>query len=610
MLTGGPLELAKDMKAARAEDLNENEIVYIDRCVYEDEQRKEREKQNAAERRKLQKQTEDYQEIEQRRRRRATIVAGVTLLAIIATGWWGYRLWAQQISLGNAFAMTERGDEDAEKENFDEAIKKYTEAISINPSYEVAYYRRGRAYLEKRQFDKAHADFDAAIKLKADYAVAYVGRGDAYRLSPLPLSGRSYAEPRRELDMALADYNRAIELEPRLSDAYRNRGKVLAEQRNPDQALADYNRAIELSNDDPTAFLWRGAAYSMSGNYDRASDDFNRALTLKQNLKQDLSDVYINRGNAHLRRGDNGQAITEYSQALGQILYDPEVYYNRGFAYQNTGQDQLASDDYQQAFNLSQDKPEYSRINADASRRLKEIQANRTSMAHKNRGIAFLKRGGPRDNERAINEFTRALERIQYDPEVYLNRGVAYQNTGNAQLAGADYGKALTLSQDKPEHSSTKAEASRRLKEIQAPPPEDRQAPPRIHLRYQDRNDLAMLDKIADALKNQSNYKVVGRPEGLTQATTGEVRYFHKEDEPHAVRVKQIVERTLNNNRISKTIELRPLLRLSKGIGAPQGWIEVWLPSLPPPGYRPGIKNDPAKSASEAQQQSYKPIKD
>ncbi len=597
LLTGAPLELAKRWQSSRADDLNETETVYIIRCVDEEErrlreqiEREEREKRHDAERTELQQQTEvlikNTQTAARRGRRRVAIVAGLTLLALTAAGWWGYRQWALQ----KAAALTAEGTEAAANGDFDGAIEKYNKALNIYSPYEVAYYNRGRAYLEKRQFPKALADFDAAIKLKPDYAEAYVGRGDAYRLSPVPLSSHGNNAPTRELPMAEADYSRAIEIDPKLSDAYTRRGKVLAEQGKSDKAVTDYDHAIELSPNDSDALLWRGEARSMSGDYDRAFADFNQALTLKQSLKQDISDVYIKRGNAYLRRkgpGDNEQAINQYTQALGETLYDPEVYFNRGVAYQNIRQDQLAVADYQKAFTLSQGKPEYSAISAEALKRLREIQVNQTSIAHVNRGNFFVRRGGPRDNELAINEYALALEHIQYDPEIYLNRGEAYKKTSKFDDAKADFERAKSLSQYKPEYSKINADAIAQLKELQQlPAPTEGLARPvranaTIYLQYQDRKDLPMLDRIAAALKKQPNYKVAVGFQLVTQATSGDVRYFYGEDKSNAEMIKQIVENTFKENRIEQRIELLMPKNLSKNV--PQGWIEIWLPSLPSP---------------------------
>lgn len=508
LLTGALLKQAKDMKAERADDLNETEIVYINRCVAEEErrlheqvEREEREKRHVAERTELQQQTEvlikTSKKVVQRSRLGTAIVAVVTLLAVAAAIWWNQEREASQMSLQSAAAITAEGTEIA-KVNVDEAINKYNAAIRVDPSYVLAYLSRGRVYLERKQLDEALTDFDAVIKLNANDAAAYMGRGDVYW-------------QKRDFANALTAYNRAIEIDPRLSDAYVNRGKVFAEQGSRDKAMADYNRAIELSRDNPFAFLWRGNAYSTSGDYDRALADFEQALK----LKPDLSEAYIKRADA------------------------------------------------------------------------------------------LLKRGGARDSEQAVSDLNTAFSRdvdVSYDPKPYLNRGSAYKNIGKGQLAIADFEKAINLSQNKPEYSKIKDEASARLKDLKLKPPPTppvgSPAPPKanptIYLQYQGANDIAVLNKIAAALRKQPDYTV---PEGfqmVTQPTTGDVRYFHQEDEAKATKIKEIVENTLKANRIEKTLELKPLLRMGVTRGVPQGWIEVWLPSLPAPSLnirRPGERN-------------------
>ena len=52
---------------------------------------------------------------------------------------------------------------------FDQAIQRYSEAITINPDYADAYNNRGSAYLGKGEYERAIADFDKSIRLKPDY---------------------------------------------------------------------------------------------------------------------------------------------------------------------------------------------------------------------------------------------------------------------------------------------------------------------------------------------------------------------------------------------------------------------------------------------------------
>ena len=47
---------------------------------------------------------------------------------------------------------------------FEDCIKHYSMALSVDPSYVEAYNGRGQAYLETKKFDLALADFDQAIK--------------------------------------------------------------------------------------------------------------------------------------------------------------------------------------------------------------------------------------------------------------------------------------------------------------------------------------------------------------------------------------------------------------------------------------------------------------
>jgi tetratricopeptide (TPR) repeat protein/MinD-like ATPase involved in chromosome partitioning or flagellar assembly len=375
LLTGAPLELAKGWQSSRAEDLNEIEIAYINRCVAEEERRvreqidrDEREKRHAAERTELEQRTEVLIEKSQksmrRSRLRAAVAVGATVLALAVAALWVYQLLT---SLRDASAVTAKGDEEADKKNFDEAIKKYNEAIRLDPSFALAYYSRGRAHLGKESFDEALSDFNEAIRLDANYVKAYVGRGDVYW-------------QKRDLASALADYKRAIELDPKLSDAYTKRGKVLTEQNSLDKAVIDYDHAIELSPTDSTAFLWRGIARSKSGDYDRALADFNDAIELNPKL----TEAHIKRAEAlrlRDRSGDNDQAVDEYTKAINQTPYNPKIYIDRGEANLKSKRREQAIADFERARDLSEGEQKNDELNKSAKEWLQRIKPKSTIAA-------------------------------------------------------------------------------------------------------------------------------------------------------------------------------------------------------------------------------------
>ena len=82
------------------------------------------------------------------------------------------------------FACGNRGDEaptlKEKQQQYEEAIKCYTEAIKLKPDYAVIYNNRGVVYLKKGEFDNAIKDFDTAIQLQPDDARAYNNRGEVW----------------------------------------------------------------------------------------------------------------------------------------------------------------------------------------------------------------------------------------------------------------------------------------------------------------------------------------------------------------------------------------------------------------------------------------------
>jgi tetratricopeptide (TPR) repeat protein len=494
LLGGAPLELAKRWQSGRPDDFNENETDYINRSIAEEERRRR-------EHLEREEQTEVLIKTSQKSLRRnrlgAAIVTVVTLLALAVGGWWGYQ---RLISQRDAAAVTAKADEDADKKNFDEAIKKYTEAIGLDPSYAIAYYGRGSAYLEMGRLDEALADFNEAIRLDPIYRKPYIGRGDVYW-------------QKRDLTSALADYNRAIDMEPKLPDAYTRRGKVLAEQGRVDKAVIDYNHAIDLSPNDSTAYLWRGSARSKSGDYDRALNDFNNALELNPKLPE----AHIKRAEAFQLRnrfGDNEQAITEYTKAINQTPYDPKLYIYRAEAYVKSRKREQAIVDYEKARDLTEGDQKNAEINQTAKLELQKL------------------------NPKLVNPTT----------------------------------------------------------------PAD-QANPKIYLGFHDRDDVQMLGRIAAALRKQPNYTVGNGFTPAPDPTESDVLYYHKEDEANARKIKGIVEETLKAARIEQPLELKLSTKPGASKRAPQGWIEVWLPTLPKPAFRPARKNSPAQHEQGEQNQ-------
>jgi len=64
----------------------------------------------------------------------------------------------------------EKGMDNYNKKEYDQAIKEFTEVIKLNANFMEAYFYRGHAYSEKEDYDHAIADYEQALRLKPDLA--------------------------------------------------------------------------------------------------------------------------------------------------------------------------------------------------------------------------------------------------------------------------------------------------------------------------------------------------------------------------------------------------------------------------------------------------------
>ena len=225
------------------------------------------------------------------------------------------------------------------KGEHEEAIEKYSEAIELNPNYEIAYNNRGNAKNFLGLHQEAIADYDKTIELNPNYAIAYSNRG----LAKHELG--QYQE-------AIADYNKAIELNLNYADAYNNRGNAknfLGQHR---EAIADYDKAIELNPKYAEAYNDRGNAKIYLEIPPEAIADYDKAIELNPND----AEAYYNRGNAKNILGQHRGAIADYDKAIELNPNDAEAYHIRGIAKQALGRTQDADEDFKMAAKLRGDE--------------------------------------------------------------------------------------------------------------------------------------------------------------------------------------------------------------------------------------------------------------
>jgi tetratricopeptide (TPR) repeat protein len=233
-------------------------------------------------------------------------------------------------------------------------------------------------------------------------ALVYFKRGKAY------LEARTDA---RDLHLAIADLTQAIELNPNYAEAYHQRGIAFRRYGDLTSALADQSKVIEI---DPA---------------------FARA--------------YARRGDAHHLRKDAVRALADYDKAIELDPAYPVAYFNRALVHAVQGDTDRAASDLEQAFKLGGRDLDYVLYAPGQAEQARIILTQRIgrdpadAAAYYVRGLLYA---ASDERERAIADFTKAIEIDSGYADAYLARGRAYWSERfDDARALADYDKAIAL---------------------------------------------------------------------------------------------------------------------------------------------------------------------
>jgi tetratricopeptide (TPR) repeat protein len=353
--------------------------------------------------------------------------------------------------------------------HYDQSIKNYSQAISLNSGDPIGYYKRSQAYKAKRDDQRAQAD------LKSMAVVDPIFSAIAYRMNlqvsddsvisaydrfirqhpndPLVLLGRGEAYARRfkfgpanmvrdDYRSAIVDLDNTIKLEPKFAEAFNARAQLELSNDYDDEAIADFGNAIAIRPSYADAYFGRGEAYAAAGDYGLAVSDFDKVTT----LAPDAAQAYYQHGLADEAMEQPDKAITNYTDAI-RLSQNSATGVDLETAYQSRGMAYYAKQDYAAAV-------------ADFTRSIAQnkalndltVQGMEEAVAHGmefDSGFAdkFYRRGLAYSHEQdyfhAIADYTDAIKLSATVPaEYYDSRADAFNGIGSKDNAVADYNRA------------------------------------------------------------------------------------------------------------------------------------------------------------------------
>ena len=181
-----------------------------------------------------------------------------------------------------ALLFKNRGDKFYLKKKYEESLKDYNEAQTLDNKVQEVYLMKGFIYFRDKKYQEALDSFNHEIELNPLSEKAYFNR------SRVKSKMRDNAGSKKDL----AEYNRiklslikadkkpddASDLKTKYDEAYElYRKKKYAE------ALKELNSVLELNSKHVWSYYYRGLCYYRMKNYPSALSDFNSAIDLKDN---------------------------------------------------------------------------------------------------------------------------------------------------------------------------------------------------------------------------------------------------------------------------------------------------------------------------------------
>lgn len=276
---------------------------------------------------------------------------------------------------------------------------------------------------------------------------------------------------------ALGLFNKCIQANPAFAEAYLSRAATREQLKDLQGAHTDYGIFLELRPDQPEALYSLATLRYRLGMYTQAKEDFLKLLALPPGetntiyFKRSASSTGTNQittaqsaikpqlfnylGMVETKLKNYTQAVHWLDSAIRLQGRDPDYYVNRGIA-KAALQDSSALSDYKKALALNPDHVAalhniaiLKRGVGDGSESLDQLE--RAIESDSSMLFPYLERAYQRMEggyyKGALEDYNRALEISDKDPEIWMNRGIVKERTNDLKGAFSDYTQAIELNE-------------------------------------------------------------------------------------------------------------------------------------------------------------------
>ena len=285
----------------------------------------------------------------------------------------------------------------------EEVLKVLDIQIHKHPKDDKLYYDRAKVYMEMGRVNDAIADLSRAVALNDKKPEYHMLLGDAYLAN-----GR--------IEQSYTSLQRALDLDPDNQEAILKLGEISYYSHNYDRAMECLNRVTAKDPQNRTALFMKGFIYKETGDTTNAVALLRKVCDLYPNYEPAFEELGV------LYATHRDPLALEYlNTAIRLEPQNTNALYALAMYYQDLNQMDKAEELYKQIL---------------------DINANQKDAWH-NRGYIELFTYG--DYPEAIEYFTHAIQCDSTFAEAWVNRGCAYELSGDKQHALEDFRNALEL---------------------------------------------------------------------------------------------------------------------------------------------------------------------
>lgn len=354
---------------------------------------------------------------------------------------------------GLSDALVAKGIEVAGDTNNPAATVYLEEAVTLDPTNDVAYAKLGEIYDAKNDASKATLNYEKALKINPELATLYVPVGVSY-LNGGEIQKAEYsiqnAEKRGVADAefynlkgmtlykqnknpeALAAFEKALSVDGRNATAKYYRAAVLDRMNQPEQSLAAYRETVAIAPEYAPAWFDIGVVHYNKGDYPNAEKAYKEAIRIDPDYYQ----AHANLASTYRQQERFAEANAEYKLAEVGIKDNPDLYSEWGYCLGKTNEWDKSVARLEQARKLSPTAVD------DTNAGWGYYNSAQVDKQNKNDAEANAKLQKSKESLQAA---------VQKDPKLdaaYMNLGSTNNALGDFQAAVAALNIALSLRSD------------------------------------------------------------------------------------------------------------------------------------------------------------------